>query len=139
MSDLIAPVHMARWDTGTLAWVVWDGSLTVGSVVIGAVTQSGVWTTNTKNALTASAPTTASVGVTSAQAVASNTNRKGLAIVNLSINTVSLGISAAAVLNNGISLTQNGVYVMDEYLFSTGAINAIAAGPSSTISIQEFT
>ena len=39
MSDLIAPVHMARWDTGTLAWVVWDGSLTAGALTIGAVNQ----------------------------------------------------------------------------------------------------
>mgnify|MGYP001577189960 CR=1 FL=1 len=36
--------HLKRWDTATLAWVVWDGSLTTGSLVIGAVTQSGTWT-----------------------------------------------------------------------------------------------
>jgi hypothetical protein len=43
MSDLIAPVRMSRWDTGTLTWVVWDGSLTTGALTIGAVTQSGTW------------------------------------------------------------------------------------------------
>ena len=43
MSDLVAPVRMLRWDTGTLAWVSWDGSLTTGALVIGAVTQSGTW------------------------------------------------------------------------------------------------
>ena len=37
MSDLIAPVKMMRWDTGSLTWVVWDGSLTTGAVTIGAV------------------------------------------------------------------------------------------------------
>ena len=39
MSDLIAPVRMSRWDTGTLAWVVWDGSLTAGALTIGTVNQ----------------------------------------------------------------------------------------------------
>ena len=49
MSDLIAPVKMMRWDTGTLTWVVWDGSLTTGALVIGAVTQSGTWTVQPGN------------------------------------------------------------------------------------------
>ena len=40
---------MLRWDTGTLAWVVWDGSLTTGVLVIGAVTQSGTWTVQPGN------------------------------------------------------------------------------------------
>ena len=41
--------HLKRWDTATLAWVVWDGSLTTGSLVIGAVTQSGTWTVQPGN------------------------------------------------------------------------------------------
>lgn len=49
MSDIIAPVKMMRWDTGTLTWVVWDGSLTTGALVIGAVTQSGTWTVQPGN------------------------------------------------------------------------------------------
>lgn len=49
MSDLIAPVRMLRWDTGTLTWVSWDGSLTTGALVIGAVTQSGTWTVQPGN------------------------------------------------------------------------------------------
>lgn len=40
---------MARWDVGTLGWVVWDGSLTTGSLTIGTVDQgtggSSAWLT----------------------------------------------------------------------------------------------
>lgn len=89
--------------------------------------------------LSASAPGSASVGVASAQAVAANANRKGLVIVNLSSNRVSIGIGQAAVLDKGITLTQNGVWEMDKYTFSKAAINAIAAGAASPITIQEFT
>ena len=46
MSDLIAPVsvRVSRWDTGSLAWVVWDGSLTTGALVIGKVDQGSAGT-----------------------------------------------------------------------------------------------
>lgn len=39
MSDIIAPIKVHRWDTGTLTWVRWDGSLTTGALVIGKVDQ----------------------------------------------------------------------------------------------------
>jgi hypothetical protein len=42
VSDLIAPVRMSRWDTGTLSWVVWDGSLTAGSLAIGSVVVTSI-------------------------------------------------------------------------------------------------
>lgn len=95
----------------------------------------------TKTALTPSAPTTATVGTSSGQVVASNANRKGLIIVNLSSNTISLGLgSNAAVLNSGATLTTLGsVFQMSEYDFTTGAVNAIASAGSSVISIQEYT
>lgn len=101
--------------------------------------QSGTWTAATKVALTASSPTSASVGVASAQAVASNSNRKGLVLTNTSTNNISFGIGATAVLNSGITLIPGGVWSMDEYNFATGAINAIAGGASSNLAIQEFT
>lgn len=116
------------------------------------VTQSGTWTvqpgdtanttpwlTSSKTALTASSPTAATVGTSSAQAVASNANRKGLILTNTSSNTISFGIGAAAVLNSGITLTAGGVWVMDEFTFATGAINAIASAAASNLSIQELT
>lgn len=97
-------------------------------------------TVNTKTPLTGSAPTNVSVGVTSAQAVAANASRKSLVLINTSSNNISFGIGAnAAVLNNGITLTPNGVWESDEYSYVTSAINAIAAGASSNLSVQEFT
>lgn len=101
---------------------------------------SSTGTVSTKTPLTASTPTFATVGTSSAQAVASNASRKGLVIVNLSSNTISFGIGAnSAVLNRGITLTGLGsVWNMSEYDFNTSAINAIASSASSTISIQEF-
>lgn len=89
---------------------------------------------------TGSAPAFASVGVTSAQALAANANRKGLVLTNTSNKTISLGIGAnAAVLNSGITLFPGGVWVMDQYTFITAAINAIAGGVGSNLAIQEFT
>lgn len=96
-------------------------------------------TVTTKSALTGSAPTAATVGTSSAQAVATNANRKGLVLTNLSGNTISFGLGAAAVLNNGITLTPFGIWVMDEYTFTTQAINAIASAAGSALAVQEFT
>lgn len=88
--------------------------------------------------LAPASPGTATVGVASAQAVAANASRKGLVIVNVSINKVCLGFGAAAVLNSGITLYPGGTFVMDEFMFDTGAVNAIASAASSVISIQEY-
>lgn len=94
---------------------------------------------STKTALTASSPTAATVGVASGVVIASNANRKGLVLTNTSKNTISFGIGVAAVLNSGITLTSNGSWVMDEFTFTTGAINGIASAASSNVAIQEFT
>jgi hypothetical protein len=94
---------------------------------------------STKTPLTGSAPTYATVGITSAQVVASNANRKGLVLINTSTNNISFGIgSNPAILNSGITLTPNGVWDMDEYNYNTSAINAIAGGAGSNLTIQEF-
>ena len=95
---------------------------------------------STKVSLTALQPTTAIVGATSGLVVDSNTNRKGLAIVNITGNPVSLGFGVnEAVLNSGITLTTVGsVYEMSEYDYTTSAINAIASLEGTIISIQEF-
>jgi len=100
------------------------------------VVVSGV--VSTKTALTASSPTFATVGVASATAVASNANRKGLILTNTSVGDISLGIGATAVLNSGITLWPGGVWVMDEYNFTTGQINAIASVAACNLSIQEL-
>src|SRR5262249_38649622 len=95
-------------------------------------------TVSTKTALTASSPTAATVGVASAQAVASNGSRKGLILVNTSVNRISLGFAAAAVLDSGVTLYPGGSFNMDEYSLTTGAVNAIASAASSNLAIQEY-
>lgn len=119
---------------GAAAVNVQDGgnSLTVD----GSVTVSG--TITTKTALTAASPANASVGVASAQVVASNGSRKGLLFVNVSNNRISFGVAASAVLDSGVTLYPGGTWEMDEYCFATGAVNAIASAASSSLAIQEF-
>lgn len=95
-------------------------------------------TVKTKTPLTASAPAAASVGVASAQAVAANANRTGLTLVNTSDNTISLGFGATAVLNSGITLLAGASWAMNEYSFTTAAVNAIAGAASSNLAVQEF-
>lgn len=107
-------------------------ALPAGTNNIGKVTK------DTPTALTASSPASASVGVTSGQVVAANASRKGLVLINTSIGNVSFGLGANAVLNNGITLTPFGVWVMDELTFFTGAINAIGSVGSQNLAIQEF-
>lgn len=95
--------------------------------------------TNTKTILTPSSPTSAIVGVASGLSLAANANRKGLILTNTSKNTISFGLGVAAVLNSGITLTPNGNWIMDEFNFTTAAINSIASAASSNLAIQEFT
>lgn len=89
--------------------------------------------------LTPSSPTFATVGTTSAIAVAQNLNRKGLILVNTSANTIYLGFGVAAVLGSGMTLYPHGVFNMDEHDFTTAAVYAIASAASSNLSIQQFT
>jgi len=102
--------------------------------------QSGIWTVNTKNALTGSSPTFVTVSSVSSAAVAANASRKGLVLTNTSTTkTVSLGLGATAVNGSGIILAPNGVWTMDEYTYTTQAINAITTSATANLAIQEFT
>jgi hypothetical protein len=118
------------------------GSVTVdnGGTFAVQATQAGTWNVGvTKTALTPSAPAAATVGITSAQAVAANANRKGLVLVNTSANYISLGFGAAAVLYSGITLNPyGGTFVMDEYTYNTGAVYAIASAATSNLGVQEM-
>lgn len=127
-----------------------ENDVTIGATV--AATQSGTWTMqpgNTANttpwlfssrvALTASSPTAATVGTSSAQAVASNANRKGLILVNTSANIIYLAFGATAVVGSGLTLSAGAGFIMDAFCFTTAAVNAIASGASSNLAIQEFT
>jgi len=88
--------------------------------------------------MTGNAPAAASVGVTSAQVLASNTSRKGAMFINTSANVISLAFGATAVLGSGITLEPNGSFTMDAYSFTTQAVNAIAGVAASNLSIQEM-
>lgn len=93
---------------------------------------------STKNPLTANSPTSVSVGVASTAIVSGNAVRRGLILVNVSNATISLGIGVAAVLNSGITLYPGGSFSMDEFSFSTSAINGIAGAAASSIAVQEL-
>lgn len=88
--------------------------------------------------LTPAAPTAATVGVASAQAVAANASRRGLVLTNTSANRISLGFGATAVLDSGVTLFPGGIFQMDMHLFDLGAVNAIASAASSNLAIQEY-
>ena len=91
-------------------------------------------------ALSPSAPAVVSVdNVTSTPVVAANTNRKGLVLVNLSSNSISIAFGTAALFGQGITLIgPGGTFEMDSYTFSTAAVNALAGGAASALSVQEF-
>lgn len=118
-----------------------------GSGTANALTQRVVLATDvalppsTNTALTGAAPATTSVGTSSASAVASNANRKGLTLVNLSNSYIYLAFSGeTAVVGSGLALAPNGgSYEMSPMTFTTGAINAIADLASSTLGIQQWT
>lgn len=158
-TQLPAALVGARLDTNIGAWL---GSTapTVGSkasassvpVVIasdqGAVPVSGTLTAvtsitnpvSTKTDLTPSAPTVASVGVASAQAVAAAATRKGLILRNLSTTgqRISLGFGSAAVLDSGVTLFPQDAFAMEEFDFDLGAVNAIASAASASLAVQEY-
>ena len=89
--------------------------------------------------LTYSAPASATVGLTSASALAANAARKGLILVNRSLATISIAFGNPAVLNSGITLTPNGTYVMEPLTATTQQMFAIASLVGSVLSIQEIT
>ena len=101
-------------------------------------TQAVSGTVNTKNALTGNSPAVGSVGVASASLLAANASRKGCVITNTSVNNISLGFGAAAVLGSGITLPPWGVFQMDEYMFSVAQIFAIASAAASSVAVQEW-
>lgn len=129
MQNTARGAHIVATGTDTFNVTV-NAALPAGTATIGVV--------STKIDLTPSSPTATSVGVASAQAVASNANRKGLILTNTSVNTISIGLGATAVLNSGITLYPGGSFQMDEFCFDTGAVNAIASAASSNLAVQEF-
>ena len=85
------------------------------------------------------APTSIAVGISSTQLVAFNSIRAGLTVINSSTGTIYLGLGNIAVLNAGIALNPSGgTWVMDEYTYTNGQINAIAHAAATSVAVQEF-
>lgn len=84
--------------------------------------------------------TFATVGVVSGQALAADTDRKGLTMVNTSSNWIYLAFGGTpAVVGSGVALAPNGgVWSMSEHDFTHEAVNAIATGGASNLSIQSW-
>ena len=79
------------------------------------------------------------MGVASGQVLARNLDRRGAVFVNTSVNRISFGIGAPAVLDSGITIYPNGgTWQMNEHSFTLEAINAIASGAGSNLAVQEF-
>lgn len=116
------------------------GTYTVSGTV--TATPTGTYTisggVNTKTALTLSAPTQTVLATASATVVASNGNRRGLVLVNVSTTSMSFAAGTTALLNNGITLPPFGVWEMDEYTYSIAQVNGIAATTSSAVAVQEL-
>ncbi len=124
---------------------VTDGQLRATAVPVsgpltdGQLRASAVPVSQAPVPLTASPPNAASVGVASAEAVPVNASRKGLVLVNLSDNTISIAFGVPAVLNAGITLlAQGGSWTMTRETFTTAQVRAIAAGAASPLAFQEF-
>jgi hypothetical protein len=135
------PVKNAVYDTNTLSWVPMtqpEGGVGGGGLTDAELRATPVDVQLVGGALTASSPTAATVGASSAQAVASNANRAGLVLVNTSVNRISIAFGATAVLDSGITLYPQGTYCMGPLDFTTAAVNAIASAASSNLAIQEF-
>ena len=96
---------------------------------------------NDSKSSTALAPAAGTVGVASAQLVASNNSRKSVYIKNLdATQNVSLGFGATAVAGSGRTLKPGEEYSMGELDFTTAAINAIASGAGAVpVAVQEYT
>lgn len=91
---------------------------------------------------TASTPVSVAVGTTSVPLVAANVNRKGLLITVVTQNNrVSLGFDTPALLDRGVMLIggKTDVFEMNEFTFTTAAINAIASNGNTIVAVQEFT
>jgi hypothetical protein len=84
------------------------------------------------------APLSANVGITSTLILFANPSRTSAVFINRSLNVVSFAIDFPAILNAGITLIPNGVWVMDPYTLATGTIFAIASASSSVVAIQEY-
>lgn len=134
---------MDDWDEADRAKVnpiVGQAGVAAGEGATGATVQR---VTQAQRTLTPAAPTFATVGVASAEALAADATRKRIILVNTSANLISLAFAAAAVLGSGITLAPYGSVTLDEKTDGTsavqGQIRAIAGAAASNLGVQSFT
>jgi len=116
---------MVIYDDALLDAVVWNGALRVGSVVIGAVTQSGTWTTNPTRPATSTVTTVADAAA-NATLLAANANRLGASIQNDSsaVLYVKFGATASST-DYTVRMVQNSYFEVP--FWYTGRIDGIWA------------
>lgn len=110
---------------------------------------SGIPIAEGTNALGTVAPTltarsfadsTVSVDAASETVLASNGSRKSLYITNTSSSArVSLNVTDAAVLDQGITLMPGATWQMTDFDFTTAQINGIASAAATVVSVMEIT
>lgn len=92
---------------------------------------------------TGSGPLNVAVSTSSGALVAESsttTIRAGLIVTNLSSGTIYLAFDGnTALLNAGVALTANGgVWSMDDFTYTKGAVNAIGGATGMSVAVQEF-
>lgn len=101
-----APMMPVIYDTDTLSLRVWDGALEAGSIVIGAVTQSGIWTltpsgTQAVSSTTLATQATLASALTELQSILTKLNAS-LAVTG-SFYQATQPISAASLPTHGVT------------------------------------
>ena len=92
-----------------------------------------------RNIGTGQAVGSTSVGTSTTEIVAANTNGAFILLANTGTTDVFIGIDVAATLDTGILVSKNGgSFVMDATALSTGAINGITSTGTSVVVFQEF-
>ncbi len=88
--------------------------------------------------LTYSAPANKSIGSSTTEILAANTNRKYFCIVNDSNETIYLALGADAVMNKGIRLNANGgCFEAVGTNMTQQAIDGICASGTKNVTVQE--
>ena len=86
-----------------------------------------------------STPSVVSVGTSSTEIVALNTDRKWAVVSNVTKNsTVWLSIGVAAVVGSGMPIRENGFLRINRNNYTTEAINGIVSSGTINVSFQEI-
>jgi hypothetical protein len=129
MNIVAASTAVSSTNTAIAVGLSPNSPLPAGSNTLGVV--------STKTSLTPGTPATASVGTTSSTILAANANRKGLILSNTTSYQISFGFGNTAAYQYGLTIFPGEKFIMDEFTFYTGAINAVSSN-ATYVGIQEF-